>query len=50
MAVDQPVRGKDREQTLADRADSTTDPALFPSLDDGVTLLDVDGDRVVSVL
>ena len=48
-AADQPTRGADRNRTLADRTDPATDE-LLPSLDDGVTLLDVEGGRGVPVL
>jgi hypothetical protein len=48
--VDQPTRGADRNQSLADQADSSTDEMLLPSLDDGITLLDVEGGRGVPIL
>ena len=50
LAVDQPTRGADRNQSLTDQADLTTDEMLLPSLDDGITLLDVEGSRGVPVL
>ncbi len=50
LAVDQPTRGADRNQALADQADPATDDMLLPSLDDGITLLDVEGDRGVPIL
>jgi hypothetical protein len=48
--VDQPTRGADRNRTLADQADPATDEMLLPSLDDGITLLDVEGSRGVPIL
>jgi hypothetical protein len=50
LAVDQPTRGADRNQSLADQADPATDEMLLPQLDDGITLLDVEGSRVVPIL
>mgnify|MGYP006875056817 FL=1 len=50
MAADKPTRGADRNRTLADQADPTTEEMLLPSLDDGITLLDVDGGRGVPIL
>ena len=50
LAVEQPTRGADHNQSLADQADPATDELLLPSLDDGITLLDVDGGRGVSLL
>ena len=50
LAVDQPTRGADRNRTLADQADPATDEMLLPSLDDGVTLLIVEGGRGVPIL
>ena len=50
LAVDQPTRGADRNRTLADQADPATDEMLLPSLDDGITLLDVEGSRGVPIL
>jgi hypothetical protein len=46
----QPTRGADRNRDLASRADPATDEILFPSLDEGITLLDVDDGRGVTVL
>jgi hypothetical protein len=46
---EQPTRGADRNQDA--RADvETSDESLLPSLDDGITLLDVDGGRGVRVV
>ncbi|MFC7143161.1 hypothetical protein ACFQMA_25635 [Halosimplex aquaticum] len=50
LAVDQPKRSADRNQNLANQADPATDGMLLPSLDDGITLLDVEGDRGVPIL
>ncbi|MFC7116549.1 hypothetical protein ACFQH2_18570 [Natronoarchaeum sp. GCM10025703] len=50
LAVDRPTRGADRNQDLVDRADPASEHRLLPSLDDGITLLDVDGGRGVPVL
>ncbi len=50
LAVDQPTRGADRNRSLADQADPATDEMLLPSLDDGITLLDVEGGRGVPIL
>jgi len=50
LAVDQSTRGADRNRSLADQADPTTDEMLLPSLDDGITLLDVEGSRGVPIL
>jgi hypothetical protein len=44
------MRGADRNQSIADRADPATDDILLPSLDDGITLLDIDDSRGVPVL
>jgi len=45
LAVDQPTRGADRNRSLADQADPATDEMLLPQLEDGITLLDVEGPR-----
>jgi hypothetical protein len=50
LAVDRPTRGANRNQDLVDRADPASEHRLLPSLDDGITLLDVDGGRGVPVL
>ena len=50
LAVDQPTRDADRNQALADQADPATDEMLLPQLDDGITLLDVEGSRGVPIL
>jgi hypothetical protein len=48
--VDQPTRDADRNQALADKADPATDEMLLPRLDDGITLLDIEGSRGVPIL
>jgi len=50
LAVDQPTRDADRNRSLAEQADPATDKMLLPSLDDGITLLDIKGDRGVPIL
>jgi len=50
LSVNQPTRGSDLNQDLVDRANSSTEDLLLPSLSGGITLLDVDGDRGVPVL
>ena len=50
MAADKPTREADRNLGLADHADPATEEMLLPSLDDGVTLLDIEGDRGVPIL
>jgi hypothetical protein len=50
MAADKPTRGADRNLGLADQSDPATEEMLLPSLDDGITLLDVDGGRGVPIL
>jgi len=50
MAADKPTRGADRNLGLADQADPATEEILLPSLDDGITLLDIDEGRGVPIL
>ncbi|WP_369333267.1 MULTISPECIES: hypothetical protein [unclassified Haloferax] len=50
LAVDQPTRSADRNQAFADQADPATDEMLLLQLDDGITLLDVEGGRGVPIL
>ena len=50
LAVEQPTRGTDHDQSLADQADPATDELRLPSLDDDITLLDIDGGRGVPIL
>lgn len=50
LPADQPTRGADRNHSLAEQADPTTDGMLLPALDPGITLLDVEGGRGVPIL
>ena len=50
LAVKQSTRSADRNRSLLDQADPATDEMLLPSLDDGLTLLDVAGGRGVPLL
>ncbi|MGM0718773.1 MAG: hypothetical protein ACQET5_16745 [Halobacteriota archaeon] len=50
LTVDQPTRDAERNRTLADQADPTAGGILLPSLEDGITLLDIKGDRGVPIL
>ena len=50
LALDQPTRGAGRNRSLADQADLATDEILLPSLDDDITLLDMEGSRDVPIL
>lgn len=50
MAAEKPTRGADRNQTLADQTDSISEEMLLPSLDDGITLVDIEGGRGVPIL
>ena len=50
LAVNQPTRGADRNRSLTNQADLTTDEMLLPSLDDGITLLDIEGGCGVPIL
>jgi len=51
LRVDRPKRGADRNSTLA-KEDSapSANRILFPDLDDGITLLDIEGGRGVTAL
>jgi len=50
LTVDKPTRDAALNQSLINRADPATDDILFPSLEAGVTLLDVEDSRGVTVL
>lgn len=50
LMIEQPTRGADRNQSLADQADPATEEMLLPSVEDGITLLDVEGGRGVPIL
>ena len=46
----QPVRGADRNQDLVEQADPTNETTLFPTLEEGITLLDISDNRGVPIL
>ncbi|MBX0297227.1 hypothetical protein [Haloarcula nitratireducens] len=46
----QPTRGADRNQAVLAQNEQTAENFLFPSLEAGITLLDIDGNRGVTVL
>jgi len=48
--VSRPTRGSERNRDLVNKADPSSDDLLLPSLNDGITLLDVDGSRGVPIL
>jgi len=50
LAVDQPTRDADRNRTLAEQADPATEGMLLPSLEAGITLLDVEDGRGIPIL
>ena len=51
LAVSQPTRGADRnQQSLTETTNQPPDEFLFPSLDDGITLLDIEGGRGVPII
>jgi len=50
LGIEQPTRGADRNQSITSQTDPASDGILLPSLDDGITLLDVDGSRGVPIL
>ena len=50
LSATQPTRAADQNRELVDRDEPAPENLLLPSLDDGITLLDVDGGRGVSVL
>ncbi|WP_284438668.1 hypothetical protein [Haloarcula laminariae] len=50
LGVAQPTRGADRNQSISSQPDSASDDILLPSLNDGITLLDIDGSRGVPIL
>ena len=45
-----PVRGADRNQDLVEQADPTSETTLFPTLEEGITLLDISDNRGVPIL
>ncbi|WP_417750452.1 hypothetical protein [Salinibaculum salinum] len=50
LEVEQPTRRADRNRSIASQPDTTSDGILLPSLEDGITLLDIDGSRGVPIL
>ena len=48
--VSRPTRGADLNRDLVDRADSVSENLLLPSLNDGITLLDIKEGRGVPIL
>ncbi|WP_425438192.1 hypothetical protein [Natronorubrum halalkaliphilum] len=50
FVADRQTRGADRNRDLVKRADPASDDLLLPSLEDGITLLDIDGNRGVPIL
>jgi hypothetical protein len=50
LGVSRPTRGSERNQDLVNKADPSSDDLLLPSLNNGITLLDVDGSRGVPIL
>ena len=50
LRANRPTRSADENRDLVDRADPATENQLLPSLDDGITLLDVEGSRGVPIL
>lgn len=50
LAVDQPTRSADRNRALAHQADPVADEMLLPSLDEGITLLDIEDSRGIPLL
>ncbi len=50
LAVDCPTRGADRNQDIISKNDPRDGDYLLPSLEDGITLLDITGGRGVEVL
>ena len=50
LGVSRPTRGSERNRDLVNKTDPSSDDLLLPSLNDGITLLDVDGSRGVPIL
>lgn len=50
QTVSHPTRGSDLNQDLVSRDDPASENILLPSLEDGITLLDVEGSRGVPIL
>ncbi len=49
-ATNQPIRGADRNQDLVEQADPASETTLFPTLEEGITLLDISESRGVPIL
>jgi hypothetical protein len=45
-----PVRGADRNHDLVQQADPASEPTLFPTLEEGITLIDISDSRGVPIL
>ncbi len=50
LRANRPTRSADENRDFVDLADPATENQLLPSLDDGITLLDVEGSRGVPIL
>ena len=50
IATSQPTRGADRNQDLVEQADPASETTLFPTLKEGITLLDISDGRGVPIL
>lgn len=50
LGIEQPTRGADRNQSLSRQSEPASDDILLPSLEDGITLLDIDGSHGVPIL
>ena len=48
--TNQPIRGADRNQGLVEQADPASETTLFPTLEEGITLLDISDTRGVPIL
>ena len=48
--LSQPVHGADRNQDLVQQADPTNESTLFPTLEEGITLLAINGGRGIPIL
>lgn len=50
LTIGRRTHGADRNQALNAQTDATLDTVLFPTLEEGITLLDIKGDRGVPIL
>jgi hypothetical protein len=48
--TNQPIRGADRNQDLVEQVDPASETALFPTLEEGITILDISEARGVPIL